>query len=133
MIQFFVACTPRGKARARILRSGRSYTPKTTVDLEQLIGWECKKAMSMDLMDLPLEGPVWLTVEATFAYPKAFSRKQRENTHWKTSKPDLDNIVKLVDALNGIAWADDAQVARLDCKKVYGEKQGLLISFGELE
>ena len=130
MIQFFVACTPRGKARAQILRSGRSYTPKDTVDLEQLIGWECKKAM---LMNLPLEGPVWLTVEATFAYPKAFSRKQRG--HWKTSKPDLDNIVKLVkDALNGIAWADDAQVARLlDCKKIYGEKQGLLISFGELE
>ena len=128
MIQFFVACTPRGKARAQILRSGRSYTPKDTVDLEQLIGWKCKM-----LTDLPREGPVWLTVEATFAYPKAFSRKQREDTHWRTSKPDLDNIVKLVDALNGIAWADDAQVARLDCKKVYGEKQGLLISFGELE
>ena len=130
MIQFFVACVPRGKARARILRSGRSYTPKTTVDLEQLIGWKCKM-----LTDLPLKGPVWLTVEATYAYPKAFSRKQRENTHWKTSKPDLDNTVKLVqDALNGIAWADDAQVARLrDCEKVYGEKQGLFISFGELE
>lgn len=36
----------------------------------------------------------------------------------KTSRPDADNVAKAVaDALNGVAWKDDAQVARLVVEK----------------
>ena len=130
MIQFFVACVPRGKQRARVLRSGRSYTPKETVDLERLIAWECKKAMGQRK---PLEGPLWLTVKASFHYPKAWSVRKRALTNWKDSKPDIDNIVKLVkDSLKGIAWGDDAQVAVLrECSKEYILwTSGLSVEFG---
>jgi Holliday junction resolvase RusA-like endonuclease len=38
-------------------------------------------------------------------------------------KPDLDNVAKLIlDALNGVAWHDDNQIARLTISKVYGKK-----------
>jgi Holliday junction resolvase RusA-like endonuclease len=38
----------------------------------------------------------------------------------KTKKPDIDNLTKaILDALNGIAWNDDAQVAQITAKKVW--------------
>jgi Holliday junction resolvase RusA-like endonuclease len=132
MIQFFVACTPRGKQRARVLRSGHSYTPKETVDLERLIAWECKKAMNGQK---PLEGPICLAIDARFDVPQSWSAKKREAAHWKTSKPDADNIVKLVkDALNKVAWVDDAQIVELFCRKIYAEAGGgLRINFGKCQ
>jgi Holliday junction resolvase RusA-like endonuclease len=130
-IRFFVKCEPRGKQRARVLRSGRSYTPKETVDLERLIAWECRRAMGGMK---PLEGPLWLSVIAYFPYPKGWSKKQCRGIMYKTSKPDIDNMVKLVkDSLNGVAWIDDAQVAVLDCQKSYRtEQRGLHLKIGKL-
>ncbi|MBD9674914.1 RusA family crossover junction endodeoxyribonuclease [Pseudomonas sp. PDM21] len=50
-------------------------------------------------------------------------------------KPDLDNAAKLIlDALNGIAWFDDAQVVRLDVSKWYavpGVGAGVMLSVRE--
>lgn len=41
-----------------------------------------------------------------------------------TKKPDVDNIVKIVlDALNGLAWHDDAQVTFLAVSKEYTGKE----------
>lgn len=42
-----------------------------------------------------------------------------------TVKPDLDNVCKLVlDALNGVAWADDAQVVSIFANKLSRVAQG---------
>lgn len=39
---------------------------------------------------------------------------------WHTGKPDADNLVKLIkDGLNGVAWADDAQVAAGSWRKTW--------------
>jgi Holliday junction resolvase RusA-like endonuclease len=47
-------------------------------------------------------------------------RRQRAGTLW------LDNVAKLVcDALNGICWADDAQVTSLIAEKEYGDQPRL--------
>jgi Holliday junction resolvase RusA-like endonuclease len=36
-------------------------------------------------------------------------------------RPDIDNLEKAVlDALNGVAWKDDTQVARVVKEKTYG-------------
>ena len=54
--------------------------------------------------------------------------KMLNNEIWPTIKPDLDNTEKLVmDALNGIAYKDDAQVVSKDTFKVYGETNRLTI------
>ena len=38
-----------------------------------------------------------------------------------TKKPDADNVVKIIcDALNDVAWADDAQITVLHFEKRYG-------------
>ena len=75
------------------------------------------------------EGPVYL--EVTFFYQ--IKQKNRWG-QWKTSKPDLDNAVKLLqDVLTSMGfWADDSQIAFLKVKKKLSEHPGILIDMGRL-
>lgn len=61
--------------------------------------------------------PVDVTVQAARPLP-ASVRPRSLQSQPDTHKPDLDNVVKLVlDALNGYAWHDDAQVIHIDATK----------------
>ena len=45
-----------------------------------------------------------------------------------SAKPDIDNVIKAVlDALNGIAYKDDARVVELEARKVYGNEPGVAV------
>jgi Holliday junction resolvase RusA-like endonuclease len=49
-----------------------------------------------------------------------------------TKKPDLDNLAKSVlDALNGIAWADDSNIHTLHLKKVYSNMPAIVLKVVE--
>lgn len=126
-VSFFVPGPPRGKQRARSGK-GRHYTPKETVEAERDIGWQAKKAMAGRQ---PFEGPLELGIVARYDYPASWSPKKRASIFWKTSRPDLDNIAKLVkDSLNGVVWKDDAQVVSTFQKKNYAQleaKEGIAI------
>ncbi len=56
------------------------------------------------------DGPVSVEVRAYFAMPASWPKWKRElGEREHTSKPDSDNVSKLVlDALNHVAWRDDA-------------------------
>ena len=60
-----------------------------------------------------LQGPLRLVVTAWFPRPKSKTWKTRPMpAYFHESKPDFDNVLKAVaDALNGVAWGDDAQIA----------------------
>ena len=65
-----------------------------------------------------------LTIKAFMGIPASAWKKKREQMIFgeikPTKKPDWDNIGKLVtDALNGIAWHDDAQIVKSTVIKVY--------------
>lgn len=78
----------------------------------------------------PMLGPLELSIVATYAWPKSWSNKQREapGARWKTSRPDADNLTKIVkDALNTVAWQDDAQVASSHTWKRYGDAASLTV------
>lgn len=85
-----------------------------------------KDYASQALGDRPvIENAVFLRVTAVYAVPKSWSKKRREHPghQWKTSRPDADNISKIVkDALNTVVWRDDAQVVKLTVEKFYGER-----------
>lgn len=71
----------------------------------------------------PLTGPLRLTVNAVWPWPKSMTEKKRRvaGAHWRTSRPDADNIAKLVgDAMNGVVYADDAQIVSQTVTKQYG-------------
>jgi Holliday junction resolvase RusA-like endonuclease len=76
----------------------------------------------------PFEGPLRVTIRATFLVPKSWTQKRKNAAVWKTSKPDADNLAKIVDALNAIVWRDDAQVCELTVQKRYGTIAGLTVS-----
>lgn len=42
-------------------------------------------------------------------------------------RPDCDNIVKCLDALNGVCWNDDAQIVELTVSKDYGDEDKVVI------
>ena len=67
----------------------------------------------------PTTEPVTMRIEAVFPRPKGKVWKtKRMASYPQCSKPDLDNIGKAVmDALNGIAYRDDAQVWLLTVTK----------------
>jgi Holliday junction resolvase RusA-like endonuclease len=74
--------------------------------------------------ETPLEGPIMLQILAVMPRPKShFTKKglRLSAPLYHTSKPDADNLSKLVkDALNGVFWKDDSQVCKLFVTKAYG-------------
>lgn len=71
----------------------------------------------------PIEGPVSLTIEATFAMPQSWSKKKRAAMDGRphTQVPDLSNLVKAIeDALNRVVFADDRQIASGSQSKFWG-------------
>jgi Holliday junction resolvase RusA-like endonuclease len=114
--KFTVPGDPVAWARART-NGPQQYTPAKQRKAKSDIGYLCLEAMTDKA---PLEGPVELTVVAAYERPK----RGRQDTFWKQSRPDLDNVAKLVmDALNGIAWVDDGQVSALHALKQWGEPE----------
>lgn len=77
--------------------------------------------------EIPTAGIPVIKVEATFVPPTSWPSRKRtaamEECQLYTSKPDADNILKLViDALNGLAWSDDKSVQIDGCWKRYGQE-----------
>ena len=67
-----------------------------------------------------LTGPVSVRMVFWFDRPKSHSKVRRSKGEPKISRPDIDNLVKLgLDALNGLAYIDDAQVYLLLAEKRY--------------
>ena len=76
--------------------------------------------------ETPIEGPIHLGVSWAFTRPKSVKGI------WKTSKPDTDNLQKMLkDVMTECGfWKDDAQVCSENIEKIYhnaDEKHGILI------
>ena len=111
--------------------SGQRYTPKRQASFMGAIKLFASQAMAGAE---PLYGPVELSIRATYLVPASWGAKRRALAIWKTSKPDADNLGKIVaDALNSLAYADDAQVASLIVQKRYGPMAGLTVSVSSLD
>lgn len=133
-IRFMVPGAPQPKERARTTRKG-SYTPKKTREYEALVGWHGRIAMGDRAL---LTGPLSITVTIHRQLQQRATREQREQAArgllWCDKRPDADNYVKgALDALNGVLWRDDGQIAELVARKIYSEEPGLEIEARELE
>ena len=128
MICFEIPGKPQGKARARTFYNSKlgkmqSITPEHTVLYENLIKHCYLETKCEPFLDkVPLE----VEITACFPIPKSATKKDRERIklmeYYPTKKPDADNIAKVVcDALNGLAYKDDAQVIDLTVHKRFGD------------
>lgn len=114
-VSFDVFGRVRGKGRPRFTRSGRPYTPKDTRDYERDIRDAFENAPGRP--PEPFSGPIAVCIMTYRQLPKSTPKSviSEPDTH----KPDIDNVAKIVlDALNGVAWEDDAQVVRLTVSKL---------------
>jgi Holliday junction resolvase RusA-like endonuclease len=94
-----VETSPVPKGRPRFTKFGGTYTPKTTVDFEQLIADAWLEQQGATLF----EGNITLFVSVSVV----------------NMKKDIDNIVKsIADGLTkGCAWLDDRQITQLHAWK----------------
>lgn len=104
---------PQSKQRPRMTRTGRTYTPKQTVEFEAKIASMYKGPLfNKDThlrvgLKFSLEN-IEITIEEIL--PNPIKSKLRG---------DIDNYAKSVlDALNGIAYEDDKQITMLGLEKL---------------
>ncbi|WP_289687692.1 RusA family crossover junction endodeoxyribonuclease [Faecalibaculum rodentium] len=124
-VEFTVPGEPCAKGRPRFNRAtGHAATPSKTVRYEFLVRLSYMQQIGQSVQ---LEGPLSAEISAYFTIPKSASKKKRQQMldgelH-PTKKPDTDNLAKIVlDALNGIAYADDKDIVRLNVKKIWSEQ-----------
>lgn len=138
-VMFTVPGKPQGKSRAKTFRNKytgftNTTTPEKTVLYENFI-----KERFLQIADgfyLETGKPVSLRIVARFLPPNSASKKRKadmlEGRELPLKKPDMDNIVKVVaDALNGVAYHDDTQIAYVSAKKCYSAVEGLDVTVEE--
>lgn len=118
-----------GKGRPRgFIRGGKvaMHTPAKTKCEEGIVRHFAQMAM---VGQSPMTGALNMDIIITRVVPKSWSQARRNSAIWVTGKPDVDNITKLIsDALNGIAYADDSQIAQLFVTRRYGRSESVYVS-----
>lgn len=120
---FEIPGKPCGKARPRFTKSGHTYTPEQTASYENLVKL-CFSQKFPNAEPIPKDKSVKAAITAYFPPAKSTPKKQLRLMEcgivMPTKKPDCDNIAKIIlDALNGLAYYDDAQIVGLTVEKRY--------------
>jgi len=123
MLTFHFDLKPLAKQSVKFTRSGITYQPKDVVDFKCAVRFLTKQQLptGFQMFTNAIDVEIWYL----FQHPKsmkASERKKVEAGHMllKTTKPDVDNLTKpILDALNGVVWEDDGQVAHLRVGKYY--------------
>lgn len=124
-IKFTVLGEPRGKGRPQFSSvNGRAIarTPKQTALYENLVVTEYRRQVGD--AKFPDDAELDMRIMAYYTIPASASKKKQGQMNcWEkrpTKKPDMDNIVKVVsDALNAVAYRDDAQIVDCQIRKFY--------------
>lgn len=118
-VKFTIPGIPVPKARPRVVR-GHAFTPKKTKDYEALV----KDVYRMTVGEYLGDSAIVATIDLYFPIPESYSKSKKrriadgEIKH--TKRPDVDNCAKaILDALNEVAYKDDAQIVESRITKHY--------------
>lgn len=136
-IAFFVPGEPKAKARANhskpfMGKDGkmgiRSYVDDKTASYQAKV----RHYLLQVCPDEPLDCPLSLNMQFVFLKPKTAKKRA-----YPAVKPDLDNLEKAVmDALNKLAYTDDARVVTKASLKAYTDdpkKEGVWVQLAIVE
>lgn len=115
-VTYIIPVRPKPKQRPRFA-SGHAYTPKETREYENTIAMHCRAQGAS-----PRANPCIVSLSCYWKRPKSVKPSQLF-----IKRPDCDNLVKCLDALNGVCWLDDAQIVELCVSKDYGEEDKVVI------
>lgn len=117
---FEVSIDPMGAVR---MTQGGKYVKDNAqryLQYKTLIALEARKHFKE-----PMEGPIEVKVVFFVKPPKKMPKGRTE----PTVKPDIDNMIKgIFDALNKIAWKDDAQVISVISQKHYYDEPHIRVT-----
>ena len=127
-LKFEIPGSPIGQGRPKfstINGHAVAYDPEKSRNYKAYVKMLAVQAMKDNGFNM-IEGPCAVIINAFFEVPKSKSKKFREaallDQERPTKKPDADNIVKAIqDALNGLAYKDDAYIVHLACQKFYSD------------
>lgn len=121
---------PQGKGRPRFVRAtGHAFTPAKTRSYESML-----QGAALDVMGgrAPLDGAVRVNVEAYFPVPSSWSKSKRAaalaGERRPTTKPDADNLLKVLDSMNEVVFRDDKQIVTAQIDKHYSERPRLVVT-----
>jgi Holliday junction resolvase RusA-like endonuclease len=104
---------------------GHSFTHPYTRTYQREVRQAAEDAGAGFLM---LDGPLYMALTVYRSRPAKPAHERCD-----TRKPDLDNLVKTIaDALNGLAYKDDAQICELRAFKLHGEPERVEVEIGSL-
>lgn len=118
-VRFTIPGVPVPKARPRVVR-GHAFTPKKTKDYEVLV----KDVYNLTVGEYLGDSAIVATINLYFPIPESYSKSKKrriEDGEIKhTKRPDVDNCAKaILDALNEVAYKDDAQIVESRITKHY--------------
>ena|ERR1700761_6108798 len=133
-ITITLAGVPVGKGRPRFVRStGRAFTPERTRSYEDSLRLSAQVVM---VGRVPLDGPLSVSIDAAFPVPESWSKVRRrlalDGVLRPCVKPDADNLMKVLDALNQIVWLDDKQIVEASIRKTYSDKPAFTVMIHEV-
>jgi len=129
-VEFIVPGPPatKGSTVSFVGKLGRIVTKTDCRGLKawsESVGWAAKFTRLQLAND---DTPVRITAVFQFPHPTRVARL------WPTVRPDLDKLLRaLLDALTGVAYADDAQVVELTAQKVYGADARTTVRISRVE
>ena len=137
MLTFEIPGKTKAKQSFKIGKEGFKYTP---ADVKSYANWVRLCFMQKYPEHLPsvfYDKSLMVEIDANMAIPKSFSKNKRELALGgfirPQVKPDCDNIAKNInDALNGIAFPDDKQIATLVVRKWYADKENVTVNIAEV-
>lgn len=128
--RFFLSLDPprvTGQMKGINFEERRVYTKPQVLEAEALFAWHLKRHVPKE----PFKGALRLAVTFFFGY----SGKSHGDGEWKTTRPDTDNLIKVLkDTMTKLRfWDDDAQVAEETVRKQWSKiKPGIAIEIAQL-
>jgi len=130
-MKFTIPGAPVGKARPRVTRWG-THTPEKTVLYENLVKLSYQEQCGT-YTEKPLKAVISVFYDIPKSTPKKNIKPMLNGEIRPCKKPDCDNIAKIIlDALNGTAYKDDAQIIDLRITKHYAEKASVEVELQEV-
>jgi crossover junction endodeoxyribonuclease RusA len=122
-ITFHVLGTPMQKGSIVRMPSGGYLPAGTTASRKAMNQWvsDVRYAASEAMGERqPVRTCIRFMCEFQLPYPQSSIRKYQLGWYPHIKKPDVDKLLRsMLDALTGVVWADDSQVAYAIINKVY--------------
>ena len=113
-----------GRPRFNRYTGGARLTTKTRQYLQLVSSIAEKASFGLDV-PVPRGTPIRVTITAVYKRPQTkFRKKDPEGRMLKTTKCDLDNLIKSVNDGLYCLWTDDAQVSEIRATKWLGAIKG---------